>query len=76
MQFSAAIFSAAMTAMKWLFGLTAALLVVLTVTQWLRGDEDARPAFTLSLAAGFVVLAVLSEFAGRKLEKALSEGED
>jgi Na+-driven multidrug efflux pump len=76
MQFSAAIFSAALTAMKWLFGLTAILLVMLTATQWLRGDADARPAMTLSLAAGFVVLSILSHFSVRKLEEALRDGED
>ena len=76
MQFSAAIFLAALTAMKWLFGLTTALLMLLTATQWLRGDADARPALTISLAAGFLVLSILSGVSVRKLEKALADGED
>lgn len=76
MRFSAAILTAAFAAMKWLLGAVAALLIILTTTQWLRGDADARPAMTLSLAAGFGVLSVLSAVTKRKLEAALLDDEE
>lgn len=75
MRFSAAILAASFSVMKWLLGAVAALLVILTVTQWFRGDVDARPGLSLALALGFAVLAVLSAYTGRKLEKALLDGD-
>lgn len=75
MNVSLAVFGAAMDVMKWLFAVTAGLLVILTVTQYFRGDEGARPALNLSLAAGFLVLAIGSRWVARRVQKAIAEGE-
>jgi zinc transporter ZupT len=75
MNISLAIFGAAMDVMKWLFAVTAGLLVILTVTQYFRGDEGARPALTLSLAAGFLVLAIGSRWVALRVGQALRDGE-
>lgn len=75
MNISLAIFGAAMDVMKWLFAVTAGLLVILTVTQYFRGDEGARPALILSLAAGFLVLAIGSRWVALRVGQALRDGE-
>jgi phosphate/sulfate permease len=59
MIFSRAIMYAALTVMKWLFAFTGALLALLTVVQFVRGDLDARPAATIATGLAFLVMAGL-----------------
>lgn len=68
--FAAAILVASLEGLKWLFAATAALLVVLTVTQFVRGDAEARPLVNLALGLGFAALAGLARIAALRVEAA------
>ena len=53
--FASTVLYGCLEALKWLLWATAGLLVVLIVTQALRGDADARPLVNLAMAGAFLV---------------------
>ncbi|WP_406853818.1 hypothetical protein ABEG18_14755 [Alsobacter sp. KACC 23698] len=65
--FSTAVAFACLVVLRWLFWATAALLVVLLVVQFLRGDADARPLATAAMAAAMAALGWIFGAAGRRL---------
>jgi hypothetical protein len=54
--FSRALMMAGLTALGWLLLFTGALMLLLTLVQYVRGDIDARPLVTL---AGGILFAAL-----------------
>ncbi len=67
MIFSRAMMYAGLTVMKWLFGFTGALLALLTVVQFLRGDADARPLVTIATGFGFLAVGVVCHAAAARV---------
>jgi hypothetical protein len=61
---------ACLTVMKALCFFTAALLLALTVVQYLRGDLDARPAATVGAGLFFVGIAYASAWGARRFQQA------
>lgn len=66
MIFARSITIACLTVMKALCWLTAALLMLLTVVQFARGDADARPVMTLATGATFLALGFASAWGARR----------
>jgi len=56
-----------LAALRWLLWLAAALLFVLVLVQYFRGDQDARPGLVALVALGFLVAGCLSGFIARRL---------
>lgn len=52
-----------LTALRWLLWLTAALLVVLIATQYVRGDQWAQPTANAALAAVMALAGWASGYA-------------
>ena len=53
--------------LKWLLWLAAGLLVILVVTQALRGDADALPVPNLIVAAAMFCAGVVCAYVARRL---------
>ena len=64
---STAILIGCLNGLRWLLLLAAGLLLILVVTQALRGDADAAPAPLLILAAALCAMGEISGFVARRL---------
>ena len=54
-------------ALKWISWLTAGLLLILVVVQYMRGDEAASPQSNLLVLSAFACAGVVSHFIGKKI---------
>jgi divalent metal cation (Fe/Co/Zn/Cd) transporter len=68
MHFARAMAMACLSVMQALFWFIAALLLVLTVVQALRGDVDRQPSKTMALGAGFAVAGLVCRYASKRFE--------
>lgn len=68
--FATAIAYGCLTALRWLLWGTAGLLAVLIVTQYFRGDDNARPLGNAIVALGMTAGGWLSGFAAERLLRA------
>jgi hypothetical protein len=68
--FATAIAYGCLTALRWLCWITAGLLVVLIITQYLRGDDWARPGGNALLGAGMAAAGWLSGFVAERIVRA------
>ncbi len=66
MIFARAMAIACLTVMKVMCWFVGALLVVLTLTQFVRGEVDAKPVVTVVSAAVFVVLGFVAGWGSRR----------
>ena len=57
---------ACLTAGFWISVLTAGLFALLTLVQYIRGDEFARPGVTISATVGAAIIAAACWFAREK----------
>lgn len=62
-----AILKGCLEALKWLLWSVSALLLVLVIVQYFRGDAAANPAVNLITMAAFAVAGYIAHFAGRKI---------
>jgi hypothetical protein len=69
MPFSRAIALAALKVIAGLLTVSAALLLVFIIAQFLRNDADARPAAAAAAALAALALAALLAWIARKIEK-------
>lgn len=64
---ASAVLIGCLNGLQWLLWLTAGLLLLLVVTQFLRGDADAMPVPNLIGAIALAILGYICGFAARKL---------
>ncbi|MCO4054383.1 MAG: hypothetical protein HEQ16_10115 [Bosea sp.] len=69
MLFARAMAMACLTVMRALCWFTAALLVLLTVLQFVRGDIDARPYVTMLSALAFAGIGLASGWGAHRFEQ-------
>ena len=68
--FATAIAYGCLVALRWLLWITAGLLLVLLVTQYLRGDDWARPGGNVLLALALTAAGWLSGFVAERILRA------
>ncbi len=64
---ASAVIYGCLLALRWMLWLAAGLLVILTIVQYFRGDEHARPLMNIIMAIAFGVAGLVSAFAGKKI---------
>lgn len=64
---STAILAGCLQALRWLFWLVSALLLILVVTQSLRGDDGAQPLTNVIIAVAFALAGFVSERVARAI---------
>jgi hypothetical protein len=70
MQFARAMAIACISLLKWMCWFVAALLLVLTVVQALRGDADRSPTTTMALGGVFAAAGLICRYAVKRFENA------
>jgi phosphate/sulfate permease len=66
MIFARSMAMACLTVMKAMCWFTGALLLLLTVVQYVRGDVDARPYVTITTGLVFVALGLAASWGARR----------
>lgn len=64
---ASAVIYGCLLALRWMLWLAAGLLVILTIVQYFRGDEHARPLMNIIMAFAFGIAGLAAAYVGKKI---------